>query len=87
MPKAAHQSVASFLRTLEKENITLAEWSRRNNLDMQAVYTVCNGRALGRRGKTRAVMAAMGLPLPPMHTNGSRSLKAADSAIATGASA
>ena len=69
MPKAAHQSVASFLRTLEKENITLAEWSRRNNLDMQAVYTVCNGRALGRRSKTRAVMAAMGLPLPPTHKN------------------
>ena len=69
MPKAAHQSVASFLRTLEKENITLAEWSRRNNLDMQAVYTVCSGRALGRRGKTRQVMAAMGLPLPPMHKN------------------
>ena len=85
MPKTANTSVADFLRTLEQQNITLAEWSRRNNLDMQAVYAVCNGRALGSRGKTRAVMAAMGLPLPPMHTNGSRSLKAADSAIATGA--
>ena len=69
MPKAANKSVADFLRTLEKQDITLAEWSRRNGLDMQAVYTVCSGRALGRRGKTRAVMAAMGLPLPPMHKN------------------
>lgn len=64
------KSVEDFLSELEKENITLAEWSRRNNLDMQAVYTVCNGRALGRRGNTRQVMAAMGLPLPPMHKNG-----------------
>ncbi|OJX35043.1 phage-associated protein, BcepMu gp16 family [Paenacidovorax caeni] len=77
MPKAANKSVADFLRTLEKQDITLAEWSRRNGLDMQAVYTVCSGRALGRRGKARAVMAAMGLPLPPMHTNGSRSPQAA----------
>ena len=63
------KSIEDFLHELEKENITLAEWSRRNKLDMQAVYTVCNGRALGRRGKTREVMAAMGLVLPPMHKN------------------
>lgn len=72
---AQRKTVADFLRDLEKENITLAEWSRRNKLDMQAVYTVCNGRALGRRGKTRDVMKAMGLPLPAMHTNGSLSPK------------
>lgn len=87
MPKAANKSVADFLRTLEKQDITLAEWSRRNGLDMQAVYTVCSGRALGRRGKTRAVMAAMGLPLPPMHTNGSRSPQATLSTTTTGAMA
>lgn len=79
---ARKKTVDQFLLELEKENITLAEWSRRNDLDMQAVYTVCNGRALGRRGKTRAVMEAMGLPLPPMHTNGSRSPKVSATKVA-----
>lgn len=62
-----HSSVAEFLRALEKDERTLVDWAREHQLNIQAVYTVVGGRARGKRGGTREVMKAMGLPLPPMH--------------------
>ena len=70
MNKPVNKTVADFLRTLEEQDLSLAEWARRKNLNMQAVYTVCSGRAQGKRGETRRAMKAMGLPLPPMHRAG-----------------
>ena len=61
------RTVKDFLDGLEKEGLTLADWARKRELPISAVYAVVGGRGLGRRGAPRKVMKEMGLPVPPMH--------------------
>tara|TARA_B100001105_G_scaffold252807_1_gene245117 strand:- start:10360 stop:10599 length:240 start_codon:yes stop_codon:yes gene_type:complete len=61
------KTLEMFLKELEAQNKTVAEWARERNLDLNVVYMVVRGRAVGRRGKCRQAMHAMGIQLPPMH--------------------
>jgi gp16 family phage-associated protein len=56
-----------FLRDLAQEKKTIADWSRERGFDMNDVYMVVRGASIGKRGKSRAILEAMGIELPPMH--------------------
>ncbi len=62
------KTIGQFMKELEEQNLTLADWARERQLDLNVVYMVARGRAIGRRGKSRAVLQAMGIALPPMRS-------------------
>lgn len=61
------KSVKDFLAALAKSDVTIAEWAREREFPLSTVYLVTQGRLVGRRGVSRKIVRAMGLPVPPMH--------------------
>ena len=63
------QGISNFLDRLTKDDLTVAEWARRNRFSVSSVYFVVQGRSAGKRGEARRIMEKMGVQLPPMHRN------------------
>lgn len=60
------QTLDHFIKSLERQNKTAATWAREKGLDVYITYQVMAGRVIGRRGKGREIVIAMGLTPPPM---------------------
>lgn len=60
------QTLHAFLCDLERQNKTVAAWAREKGLALHDVYMVIRGRTMGRSGKAREVLIAMGIDPPPM---------------------
>lgn len=61
------KTLQTFLCSLERQNKTVAAWSRERGLALHDVYMVIRGRTMGRSGKAREVLIAMGIEPPPMY--------------------
>lgn len=64
MPKT--KTPADFLRHLQAQDKTLAQWCRENGFSHAMACRVVNGASIGRWGEARRIVKAMGLPLPDM---------------------
>lgn len=65
MPRPSeNKSVKSFLADLERQNVTLADWARSNNVDLNTAYMLSKGRLSGYRGEARRVLEKMGVTPP-----------------------
>lgn len=71
-PKTKPKTVPQFLKNLETQNMTTAEWARKHKQPVNTVYMLCLGRLSGARGKAREVAGVMGLTLPPMRASAKR---------------
>lgn len=60
------KTIEDFLEHLDSQDQTLAGWAKKQKMDLNVTYAVARGTAKGRRGNSRLVMRAMGLPLPSM---------------------
>jgi gp16 family phage-associated protein len=60
------RTLSAFLQDLQRQNKTVAAWARDKDLALHHVYMVLNGRTVGRHGKAREVLLAMGITPPPM---------------------
>lgn len=62
---------AEFLKHLQQQDMTVAEWCRENRFSQQLAYRVLNGKTLGRWGEARRITKAMGLKPADMPANAS----------------
>lgn len=55
-----------FLKQLERQNKSVATWCREQGFELNDAYMVLGGRTVGRRGKARKILSAMGGKPPQM---------------------
>lgn len=55
-----------FLKQLERQNKSVASWCREQGFALNDAYMVLGGRTVGRRGKARTILSAMGGRPPQM---------------------
>ena len=65
MPKKP-RSLQQFVDALGAQNVSVAEWARKNGFPREMVYGILRGRLKGRRGQTRDALERMGVQPPPV---------------------
>ncbi len=66
------RTIEAFLAELADQDLTIRDWARLHQLDINTVYMAVSGRIAGTRGEARRVIRAMGLTPPPVTGKGTQ---------------
>lgn len=64
--RSTPRPVDAFLNSLEDQDKTLADWARERGFSYRSVYAVVAGHHVGRFGRARKIVKAMGIEPPRM---------------------